>query len=90
VSPQWKDEAAEIAHLEGHEFPGCVVGGATRRERAPLHTWATTWNGDRCARCQLTRYPTKSRRWGDGWLYQRANGQTRMGAEPACMRRGGS
>jgi hypothetical protein len=92
VSPRYRDEATEIAHLEGSEFPGCgTVGGATVRDRAPHHTWVETpWNGERCARCDLRRFTTQSRRWGDGWLYQRPNGQTRMGAEPACMRRGGS
>lgn len=89
MTGHYRDEAAEIEHLEGHQFPAMSsVGGTTIRERGPLHVWRAGEFGDTCARCHMQRFVTQSRRWGQGFLYQKPNGQTKAGVEPRCVPRG--
>lgn len=58
------------------------------KARPPLHVWAASEVGEACARCHLQRFMQDSRRYGASWLYQRPNGQLRMGVEPGCVKRG--
>lgn len=78
----YRDEQAEIDHLEGPELELSGVFGIIGRY-GPPHSWGPlplSDAGKRCIRCGLTRWDES---WGPTYQF-RNKASLRMGAEPGC------